>query len=125
MLIVEDDAMLRGLIGEVVAELGTTVLQASNSDAAIAWLQSGREIDLMITDVNLPGALDGCGLAERARDIRLDLKILFITGHADHAALRSIRPYPPTAVLQKPFSMRELTGAVCSMIGQAPSPVAS
>ncbi len=87
VLIVEDDPAVRVLVSAVLSELGYAFVEAADANGAVPILQSGQRIDLLISDVGLPG-MNGRQLAEIGRQIRPDLPILFITGYAEHAAVR-------------------------------------
>ena len=85
ILVVEDAATVRLVLSDALEELGYNVLLASDARPAIPILRSNSRIDLMVSDVVLPH-IDGRKLAEIARAARPDLKILFVTGYAEHAA---------------------------------------
>ncbi|MDO9329910.1 MAG: ATP-binding protein, partial [Pseudomonas sp.] len=87
VLIVEDDPAVRVLVSAVLSELGYAFVEAGDADSAVPILDSGQRIDLLISDVGLPG-MNGRQLAEIGRQYRPDLKVLFITGYAEHAAVR-------------------------------------
>ena len=87
ILVVEDDATVRLILADVLAELGYNVLLATDARPAIPILRSDRRIDLMMSDVMLPH-INGRKLAEIARANRPDLKVLFLTGYAENAAVR-------------------------------------
>jgi len=84
VLLVEDDASVRLLISEVLRDLGYACIEAIDAQEAIPVLTADTRLDLMITDVGLPG-LNGRQLAELARQHRPELKVLFVTGYAQHA----------------------------------------
>ncbi len=119
VLLVEDEESVRMLIVEVLDELGYHVLQAANGDAALAFLKSHRRIDLMVTDVGLPG-LNGRQVAEIARRERPHLRVLFVTGYAAHAAVRANFLEPGMDMIAKPFAVKELARKVAAMVGSAP-----
>ncbi len=81
-MIVEDVPSIRLLIGEVLTELGYDFVEAANRDAAVPILRSGQKIDLLVSDVGLPG-MNGRQLAEMARAFRPGLRVLFVTGYAE------------------------------------------
>ena len=87
ILVVDDEPLVRGLITEVVEEAGYLVLEAADGRAGLRILQSAARVDLVITDVGLPGGLNGRQMADAARVRRPDLKILFITGYAENAVI--------------------------------------
>jgi PAS domain S-box-containing protein len=115
VLVVEDEAVVRNLILEVLEELGYDALEASDGPSGLNILQSKRRIDLLITDIGLPG-LNGRQVAEAARQTRPDLKVLFMTGYAENAALASGFLEPGMAMITKPFAMDVLAGRIREII---------
>lgn len=107
VLVVEDDPSVRLIVTEVLGEIGYGVIEAFDATSALPILESGRAIDLLITDVGLPG-MNGRQLAEIARTSRPQLKVLFITGYARNAAVRSGFLDKGMDMLTKPFAMDEL-----------------
>ena len=87
VLLVEDELALRMVIVEVLSELGYTVLEAVNSQSGLQIVKSGARIDLLVTDVGLPGGMNGRQLADAARERRPGLKVLFLTGYAQSVAV--------------------------------------
>ena len=116
VLIVEDDPAVRALVSEVLGELGYGFVQAGDADNALPIIESGQRIDLLISDVGLPG-MNGRQLAEIARQLRPELKVLFITGDAEHAAVRAGFLDPGMQMITKPFAFDHLTAKVREMIG--------
>ncbi|WLG93215.1 response regulator [Pseudomonas cucumis] len=115
VLIVEDDPAVRVLVSAVLSELGYAFVEASDADSAMPILDSGQRIDLLISDVGLPG-MNGRQLAEIGRQYRPDLKVLFITGYAEHAAVRGGFLDPGMQMITKPFTFDLLTAKVREMI---------
>ena len=115
VLIVEDDAAVRVLVSAVLKELGYAYVEAGDANAALPIIESDQRIDLMISDVGLPG-MNGRQLAEIGRQIRPDLKVLFITGYAEHAAVRGGFLDPGMQLITKPFTFDLLTAKVREMI---------
>ena len=115
VLVVEDDPAVRMVIVNVLEELGYAACQAENAQEALLLLQSGRAIDLLISDVGLPG-LNGRQLAEIARQDRPDLKVLFVTGYAQGAAVRSGFLDHGMDMLTKPFQIDTLAVKVRQML---------
>jgi CheY-like chemotaxis protein len=115
ILVVEDDATVRLILADALAELGYNVLLASDARPAIPILQSQRRIDLMMSDVMLPH-INGRKLAEIARASRPDLKVLFVTGYAENAAVRGDFLDPGMDMLTKPFALDALAAKVRAMI---------
>ena len=115
VLIVEDDPAVRVLVSAVLKELGYGFVEACDADTAVPIIESGQRIDLMISDVGLPG-MNGRQLAEIGRQIRPALKVLFITGYAEHAAVRGGFLDPGMQLITKPFTFDLLTAKVREMI---------
>jgi len=108
VLIVDDEPTVRMLITEVLGELGYTAIEATDGASGLAVLQSDKRIDLMVTDVGLPGGLNGRQMADAARVLRPNLKVLFITGYAENAVFRNGYLDPGMHLLTKPFSIEML-----------------
>jgi signal transduction histidine kinase len=115
VLIVEDDPAVRVLVSAVLSELGYGFVEASDADGAVPILDSAQRIDLLISDVGLPG-MNGRQLAEIGRQYRPELKVLFITGYAEHAAVRGGFLDPGMQMITKPFTFDLLTAKVREMI---------
>jgi len=118
VLLVEDDPSIRLLVTEVLQELGYASLEASDGDAALEVLRSGGRLDLMITDVGLPG-INGRQLADIGREHRPGLKVLFLTGYAEHATSRSNFLAPGMEMMTKPFAIADLARKIREMIEMA------
>ena len=115
VLLVEDDSSIRLLVAEVLHELGYASLEAADGQAALVVLGSNVRLDLMITDVGLPG-IDGRQLANIARENRPDLRILFLTGYAEHATVRTQFLAPGMEMMTKPFAIADLAYKIRQMI---------
>jgi len=115
VLIVEDDPAVRVLVSAVLSELGYAFVEAADANGAVPILESGQRIDLLISDVGLPG-MNGRQLAEIGRQVRPDLRVLFITGYAEHAAVRGGFLDPGMQMITKPFTFDLLTAKVREMI---------
>jgi len=120
ILVVEDELVVRDLIVEVLQELGYRVLQAVDGPAGLRILQTSERIDLLVTDVGLPG-LNGRQLADQARETRPALKVLFITGYAETVASASGFLNPGMAMITKPFPMEALVSRIRAMIEEGTS----
>jgi CheY-like chemotaxis protein len=115
VLVIEDEPVVRGLIVEVVAELGFSALAAMDGPGGLEILRSQERIDLLISDVGLPG-LNGRQLADAARLLRPGLKVIFMTGYAEVAAFAEGFLEPGMALITKPFAMTELAAKIRSAI---------
>jgi CheY-like chemotaxis protein len=114
VLVVDDEPVVRGVIVEVLNELGYRALEAADGPSGLKLLQSCSRIDLLITDVGLPG-INGRQLADQARERRPDLKVLFITGYAENAAMANGFLEPGMAMLTKPFAVDALMRKVTAL----------
>lgn len=116
VLVVDDEPTVRMLVGDTLSELGYKGIEAADAASGLKVLESDVKIDLLITDVGLPGGMDGKELADKAREYRPDLKVLFITGYAENAAIGSGRLEPGMHLLSKPFPMDKLATRIRSII---------
>jgi len=116
VLVVDDEEDIRMLIAEVLSENYYNILEAVDGAAALKILASRKPVHLLVTDVGLPGGMNGRQLAEAARLGRKDLKVLFITGYAENAAVGSGHLEPGMEVLAKPFAMSTLANKVREML---------
>lgn len=117
VLVVEDEPAVRLLVVEVLRDLGYRARQAANAEEAIAILQSRERIDLLISDVGLPG-LNGRQLAEIARRDRPDLRVLFLTGYAEPSGVRPGFLPVGMDLMKKPFAVEDLAARVQEIVGR-------
>jgi CheY-like chemotaxis protein len=120
VLVIEDEPVVRMVMIEVLEEAGYVAIEASDGPAGLKILQSDARIDLLITDVGLPGGMNGRQVADAARVTRPDLKVLFVTGYAENAAIGNGHLEPGMHVITKPFVMTELGNKAREMIEGAP-----
>ncbi len=113
VLVVEDDPVVRDLVAEVLGEMGYEVLQAVDGPSGLRMLREGGRVDLLVSDVGLPG-LNGREMAELARLDRPGLRVLFITGYAENATFGTT---PGTQLITKPFTVETLVARVGEMCG--------
>ncbi|UIY45687.1 PAS domain-containing hybrid sensor histidine kinase/response regulator [Methylobacterium radiotolerans] len=119
VLVVDDEPTVRMLVTDVLSDLGYTAVEAADGAGGLKVLQSDARVDLLITDVGLPGGLNGRQMADAARVTRPDLKVLFITGYAENALLSNGQLDPGMAVLTKPFAVDTLAARIRELITQA------
>jgi signal transduction histidine kinase/CheY-like chemotaxis protein len=117
VLVVEDEQSLRMIIADLLSDLGYTVLEAGDGRSGLKILEAGTLIDLLITDVGLPGGMNGRQLADAARERQPDLKVLFITGYAEEAAVGSSLVESGMQVMTKPFGLEAFAARIQGMIG--------
>ena len=120
ILVVEDDAALRGHVVEILRELGYRVLQAPAAAAALEILDRERDIDLLFTDVVMPGGMNGRQLADEAVRRRPRLKVLFTTGYTRNAIVHQGRLDPGVQMIGKPFSFDELGARIRASLDGLP-----
>ncbi|MBX9934472.1 MAG: PAS domain S-box protein [Methylobacterium sp.] len=116
VLIVDDEPTVRMLVTDILEDLGYVAIEAGDSVAGLRVLQSDVRIDLLVTDVGLPGGMNGRQMADAARVTRPNLKVLFITGYAENAILGNGHLAPGMAVLTKPFAIETMAARIRSMI---------
>ena len=116
VLIVDDEPTVRMLVIDALGDRGYSCLEAADGAAGLKILQSNVRVDLLITDVGLPGGLNGRQVADAARELRADLKVLFITGYAENAVLNHGHVGRGMEVLTKPFAVDDLVARVDRMM---------
>ncbi len=116
VLVVDDEPTVRMLVMEVLEELGYAAIEAADGVSGLKLLQSDIRIDLLVTDVGLPGGMNGRQMADAARIGRPDLKILFITGYAENAVVGNGHLDPGMHVMTKPFAMEALATRIKDLI---------
>jgi signal transduction histidine kinase len=118
VLVVDDEPTIRMLVCEVLAELGYASAEAGDALQGLAILQSRRRIDLLVTDVGLPNGMNGRQLADAAIRLRPGLRVLFITGYAETAAIGRGQLGSAMDVITKPFALHALATKINAMIAQ-------
>ena len=121
ILVCEDDEEVRAYSAEVLRELGYRVLEAADGPAALALLRNdGAQVDLLFTDVVLPGGMSGAALAKEAAALRQSLKTLFTTGYARNAIVHQGRLDAGVQLITKPFSYAELAARIRDILDTNP-----
>ncbi|SHI11484.1 PAS domain-containing hybrid sensor histidine kinase/response regulator [Bradyrhizobium erythrophlei] len=115
VLVVEDEPVVRGVILEMLGEQGFRTLEAVDGPSGLQILRDHERIDLLVTDVGLPG-MNGRQLADQARETRPGLKILFITGYAESVAMADGFLQPGMEMITKPFDLEHLSQRIRAMI---------
>jgi nitrogen-specific signal transduction histidine kinase len=116
VLIIDDEPTIRMLLTDLLTASGYSVIEAPDGPSGMKVLESDTKIDLLITDVGLPGGLNGRQVADAARVKRQDLKILFITGYAENAVMGQSRFQDRMFVMTKPFQMDALARKIQEII---------
>jgi len=116
VLIVDDEPTVRMLIIEILEDLGLAWIEAADSATGLKILQSDARIDLLVSDVGLPGGMNGRQMADSGRADRRNLPVLFITGYAENAVLNHGHLAPGMAVMTKPFSIDSMAERIRAMV---------
>lgn len=116
ILIVDDEPSIRMLVADALEDIGFNVLEAHDGPTGLGILQTDAKIDLLVTDVGLPGGMNGRQLADAARTTRPALNVLFITGYAENAIIGNGQLAPGMQVLTKPFVVEALATRILDMI---------
>jgi PAS domain S-box-containing protein len=116
VLVIDDEPTIRMLIAEVLTEAGYAVIEAPDGPAGLRVLESNARVDLLITDVGLPGGMNGRQVADAARMNRPALKVLFITGYAENAVVARGQLAKGMFVVAKPFQMDILAKRIREII---------
>ncbi|MGF7243595.1 signal transduction histidine kinase/CheY-like chemotaxis protein [Pseudomonas oryzihabitans] len=116
VLVVDDEPTVRMLVTDLLRELGYVIIEAADGAGGLEVLHSDARIDLLVTDVGLPGGMNGRQLADAARVQRPALKVLFITGFAETSLLSDGHLEPGMAILTKPFAVEALAQRVRSLV---------
>lgn len=111
LLVVEDEVLLRMLLAEELRAKNYTVIEAASADDALDILLSGTKIDGLVTDVSMPGAMDGLGLVDVVRSLWPAAKIVVASAHAF-----GVKPGTIDAVFTKPYDLEELLAALEAML---------
>jgi PAS domain S-box-containing protein len=119
VLVVDDEASVRMLVVEVLRDLGYSAIEAVDGLSGLEILRSSARVDLLVSDVGLPGGMNGRQLADAGCALRPDLKVLFITGYAESAVMET-HLTPGMSVLTKPFSLEILAGKIRGLISAQP-----
>ena len=119
VLLVDDDEIVRTTVASMLEDLGYTVLPAQSGAEALAILEKGVKIDLLFTDVVMPGPISGRRLAERAVEIVPTLKILYTSGYTENAIVHNGRLDPGVELLSKPYGREQLAAKVRRVLESA------
>ncbi len=114
LLVVEDEFLIRLTLVEALTDEEFDVLEAESGDAALPLLCQDPSIALLVTDIQLPGSLDGRGLVEQAHKVRPSLTVLFMTGRPDSQAAAAAPPH--VSYIAKPYTLTEMVAAVRRLV---------
>jgi CheY-like chemotaxis protein len=116
VLLVEDDAEVAALVSDMLNQLGFEVIRVATATAALGALSNGRSLDLVFSDIMLPGGMNGLQLAREIRARRRDLPILLTTGYSE--TMREEADRDGIAIRPKPYQLNELSAAIQRSIGR-------
>jgi len=119
VLVVDDDQIVRATVASMLEDFGYTVLLAQNGAEALVILERGTKIDLLFTDVVMPGTISGRQLAERAVEILPTLKILFTSGYTENAIVHNGRLDAGVELISKPYRREQLAAKVRRVLDSA------
>ncbi len=108
VLLVEDEMLVRAIAEEDLAEIGCDVTSAGTGDEALAIIEGGARFDLLVTDIRMPGSLDGWALARMARDIDPGIRVIYVSGYPGE----NHEPVEDSHFIIKPYRMDQLREAV-------------
>ena len=112
ILVVEDEFLIRFMIADSLRDIGYEVLEAADGDEGLDILISGQAVDLMVTDVRLPGGVDGMELTRRSKALAPGRPVIVCSAH-----LFRSESYPADEFLAKPYTVAELANAIARLIG--------
>jgi CheY-like chemotaxis protein len=110
VLVVEDEVLISNLIAEVLSDSGFAVHTVASAEEALAYVMSHNDVDVLFTDINLPGGMDGSMLAERVREQRPEMPIVYCSGRYSPSALAP--PVPRSVFVKKPYVLAD----VCTLL---------
>jgi CheY-like chemotaxis protein len=119
VLVVDDEPFVRVVVAEALAEAGYLTFEAEDAEAALDLLNANPNIDVLVTDMCLAGALDGHQLAIEAYSLCPDLKVIFMTGDSQTASTLERLPGVADGVLIKPFHLEDLWQLMAHLFGMA------
>ena len=126
VLLVDDDDIVRATVGSMLEDLGYTVIEAAGGEPALEILQRGDKIDLLFTDVVMPGPLSGRKLADAAKRFDPALRVLFTSGYTENAIVHHGQLDPGVELLSKPYSREQLGAKLRRVLdGRSEAPGAS
>lgn len=117
-MLVEDEFLIRITLAEVLADEGYDVIEAGTGDEALQMLGQDAHVHLLLTDIQMPGTLDGHGLVDQARRLLPHLPVIFMTGRPDTVTSRPLRS--DEAFVAKPYLPSDICRAIKAMLGQQP-----
>ena len=122
VVLVDDEAPLRSLLTELLTDMGCTVIAAADGPSALRIFETTARIDLLVTDVGLPGSMNGKTLADAVKAQQPQVKIMFVTGYLDDVARQAGLMEPGAEIMTKPFKLDEFAQKVATLIQERDTP---
>lgn len=122
VLVVEDDALVREAVMQRLEAIGFAVIEAANGEVALALIEAGEPVDLVFSDVVMPGALSGYDLVRQVQENHPGIGVLLTSGHVSSAYRETSPQGPPVELLTKPYSLKALAGAVGRALRRVQAP---
>jgi CheY-like chemotaxis protein len=120
VLVVEDEVLISNLVADVLSASGFLVYEVTTADEALEYIDSGAAIDVLFTDVNLPGGMNGAELATRARQMRPEMPIVYASGRYK---LSEIAPLVPRSLfMAKPYDPNDVCALLTRLTGAGSPP---
>lgn len=120
VLLVEDEVLVSNLVADCLAESGFRVHEVTTADDALRFIESGVNVDVLFTDVNLPGGMNGAELAERVRELRPEMPIIYASGRY---RLSEVSPLVPRSLfIAKPYDPSDVCALLTRITGARASP---
>ena len=120
VLLVEDEVMISNLVANCLSGSGFCVHEAATADEALRYMRSGANVDVLFTDINLPGRMNGAELAERARELRPEMPIVYVSGRYK---LSEISPLVPRSLfVAKPYDPNDICALLRRLTGKGGAP---
>ena len=120
VLLVEDEVMISNLVANCLSESGFHVNQVATADEALRYIRSGASVDVLFTDINLPGGMNDAELAERARELRPEMPIVYVSGRHK---LSEISPLVPRSLfVSKPYDPNDICALLTRLTGGRGAP---
>ena len=117
VLVVEDEILISNLISEVLCDGGFEVHAVPDAEGALRYLDSGSDVDVLFTDINLPGGMDGSMLAEQVRERRPELPVVYCSGRYSPSALAP--PVPRSIFVKKPYDLADICTLLTRLTAKA------
>lgn len=115
VLLVEDEALIRIILAEALMDEGFEVIEAASGDEAVRLVNGSHNFDLLLTDIQMPGRLDGVALARTLLEHHPDLPVIYVTGRPE--SLDRIEQRDQNAYIRKPYSPDEVIAVVRRLLG--------